>query len=186
MLYAQSAAGGDHASSGVYYLNSSLVFEAVFQLTRGGQKSTRSEARRSVGVGKFQQAGISARFAGCEVEYQHLPGGGGKIFTPVRDTVRRVINGMDGVVDIEIAAIVPGRTVGQVKKQVAQVLITSGIFLIAGPQGYLVELNMLAGGAPKDHSSQAAITTGKRLALPILSGLAIPESQLLGGGERGQ
>ncbi len=178
-LYVQRALGGADTAAGAYHLNLGFVLQAVVQLAAGREPAARAQNRRAVGVGKSDGTGISAAFVGREAKHHHLLGGAGKILAAPGSAVRGVIDGMNGSVDIQAPAVALRSAVRQVEKEIAQVLIAAGIFLVARPQGYLIELEMLAACVAEDHRAEAAVADRKRLALPVFGGLLIPQSQPL-------
>ena len=88
---------------------------------------------------------------------------------------------MNRRVDIQAPLVALRRAVRQVETQVAQVLIAAGIFLVAGPQRDLVELQVLVARIAEDHGAEAPVADRERLALPVLGRLIVVQGKALAG-----
>ena len=84
-------------------------------------------------------------------------------------------------VDIQPPLVALRRTVRQIEPQVAQVLITSGIFFVAGPQRDFVELQVLVACIAEDHGAEPPVADRQRLALPVLGRLIVVQGKALAG-----
>ena len=80
-----------------------------------------------------QRTAVSPRFVGGVAQHQRLLRRRRQILAPVGDAIGPVLNTVDRRVDIEPPFVGLWRAMRQVEPQVAQVLVTSRILLVAGP-----------------------------------------------------
>src|ERR1039457_2846201 len=132
-----------------------------------------------VRIRKFEGARIRTGLAGREAENQHLGREVGKVLAVVGATASRVVDRVDGVFETQLTAVRSRvrRAVVEIQEEVGQVLIAAGVFFRAGPQGDLVELEMLVLRIAEDHGAEAAVADRQGLGLPILRGLTVGEHE---------
>src|SRR5450631_3756364 len=93
-----------------------------------------SYGARPVGVKQLQGSAVGAWLIRGVSKDQYLLRRAGEIFPAIGATIRRVNDRVDCCVDIEPALVVLCRAMLHIEPQIGQVLITSGIFFVSGPQ----------------------------------------------------
>ncbi len=132
-------------------------------------------------VSQLQCAAVCAGLVRGVAQDQHLLRSAGQILAAVSDSIGRVSDLLNRRVDVQPPLVALWRAMRQIEPQVAQILITSGIFFVAGPQRNFVELQVFVARIAEDHGAEPPIADRECLALPVLGRLIVVQGKPLAG-----
>ena len=133
--------------------------------------SQRTGRRKPVAIGndfafvhirQYNRAGQLAGLVGRKAEDHDLRRKTGKHLTPEVHAAAFVGDGLHRAFEIKRAPVIGDRAVFQRHEHIAERLIRTGVMLVADPQAFLIELNVLLRCAAKHHRAEPAIADGQR------------------------